>query len=44
MPDFWPRCGFHLLERADDGRLRVTDAYLRSYFERPELALGHVRR
>ena len=39
MPDLWPSCGFHLLERLDDGRLRVTEAYLRAYFERPELAL-----
>ena len=39
MPDFWAACGFHLLERSHDGRLVVTDDYLRSYFERPELAL-----
>src|ERR671919_36991 len=39
MPDFWASCGFSLLERSADGRLRVTDAYLRAYFERPELAL-----
>ena len=39
MPDFWASCGFHLLARAEDGRLRVTEEYLRSYFERPEMAL-----
>jgi hypothetical protein len=39
MPDFWQRCGYHLLARTDDGRLAVTDDYLRTYFERPELAL-----
>jgi hypothetical protein len=38
MPDFWASCGFSLLERGAEGRLRVTDAYLRAYFERPELA------
>ncbi len=39
MPDFWQSCGFHLLQRRADGRLKVTDDYLRAYFERPELAL-----
>ena len=39
MPDFWASCGYSLLERRADGRLRTTDAYLRAYFERPELAL-----
>src|SRR5688572_32925499 len=39
MPDFWTSCGYNLLERGGDGRLRVTDDYLRTYFERPELAL-----
>lgn len=39
MPDFWKSCGYHLLARTADGRLRVTDEYLRSYFERPELAV-----
>ena len=38
MPDFWPNCGFRLLERSADGRLAVTDDYLRSYYLRPELA------
>lgn len=39
MSDFWARCGYHLLSRTNDGRLKVTDEYLRTYFERPELAL-----
>src|SRR5688572_15088887 len=39
MPDFWPASGYRLLDRGDDGRLRVTDDYLRAYFQRPELAL-----
>ncbi len=39
MVDFWSDCGFRLLERAPDGRLVVTDDYLRAYHERPELAL-----
>jgi len=38
MPDFWPSCGFNLLKRGTDGRLVVTDDYLRLYYARPELA------
>jgi len=38
MPDFWPSCGFRLLARGGDGRLTVTDAFLRSFLARPELA------
>jgi uncharacterized protein DUF6352 len=38
MSDFWEHCGFHLLERGGDGRLVVTDDYLRLYYSRPELA------
>lgn len=38
MADFWPSCGFSLLKRGDDGRLTVTDDYLRAYYLRPELA------
>ena len=38
MPDFWQNCGFRLLEHTGDGRLRVTDDYLRLYYLRPELA------
>jgi hypothetical protein len=37
MPDFWPSCGHALLERTPDGRLAVTDAYLRLHLQRPEL-------
>jgi hypothetical protein len=38
MPDFWPSCGYTLLKREGDGRLVVTDDYLRLYYARPELA------
>ena len=38
MPDFWPSCGYRLLARGGDGRLTVTDDYLRSFLARPELA------
>jgi hypothetical protein len=38
MPDFWPSCGFRLLAIGGDGRLTVTDAFLRAYLARPELA------
>ena len=38
MPDFWTSCGFNLLKRRGDGRLVVTDDYLRLYCVRPELA------
>ena len=38
MPDFWPSCGFHFLQRSQDGKLIVTDDYLRAYYSRPELA------
>ena len=37
-PDFWLTSGFHLLERDGDGRLRVTDDFLRAYLRRPEMA------
>lgn len=37
MTDFWPSCGFNLLKRGADGRLVVTDDYLRLYYSRPEL-------
>jgi len=36
--DFWQRCGYRLLRKGDDGRLHVTDDYLRMYYGRPELA------
>jgi len=38
VPDFWQSCGFNLLKRGADGRLLVTDDYLRLYYARPELA------
>jgi hypothetical protein len=38
MPDFWQTCGYHLLRKGADGRLIVTDDYLRLYYARPELA------
>ena len=38
MPDFWTSCGYNLLKRGADGRLVVTDEYLRLYYSRPELA------
>ena len=37
-PDFWLTSGFHLLDRDGDGRLRVTDEFLRAYIRRPEMA------
>lgn len=36
--DFWPSCGYRLLARGSDGRLTVTDDFLRSFLARPELA------
>ena len=35
--DFWRSSGFHLTERDGEGHLRVTDALLRAYFNRPEV-------
>jgi uncharacterized protein DUF6352 len=35
--DFWRNSGFHLLARDADGRLRVTDDFLRAYLLRPEI-------
>jgi hypothetical protein len=35
--DFWRNSGFHLLERDGDGRLRITDDFLRAYLLRPEI-------
>ena len=37
MADFWRSCGFHYLKRDPDGRLALTDDFLRSYLMRPEL-------
>lgn len=38
MPDFWSDCGYKLVKRGGDGRLVVTDDYLRAYYGRAELA------
>src|SRR5207302_274912 len=35
--DFWRNSGFHLLERDAEGRLGVTDDFLRAYLLRPEI-------
>ena len=36
--DFWRSCGHHLLDRDADGRLLVTDQFLKAYLARPEIA------
>ncbi|RZJ03648.1 MAG: hypothetical protein EOO54_25710, partial [Haliea sp.] len=38
MHDYWPGCGYQFLEREAGGQLRVTDDFLRSLLQRPELA------
>jgi hypothetical protein len=38
MHNYWRQCGYGLLEKTPDGHLIVTDAFLRSLLERPELA------
>jgi hypothetical protein len=38
MRDFWRQCGYRLLDKTADGLLVVTDDFLRSLLERPELA------
>ena len=38
MPQFWLSSGYALLARGSDGRLTLTDDYLRSFLTRPELA------
>jgi hypothetical protein len=35
--DFWLACGHHLLDRDENGRLLVTDDFLKAYLARPEL-------
>jgi len=37
VQDFWRNSGFHLLERDGDGRLALTDDFLRAYLARPEI-------
>jgi hypothetical protein len=41
MPDFWTSCGYRLLKADSDGRLVVTDEFLKSFLLRPELAPVH---
>jgi hypothetical protein len=38
VPDFWRSCGYRLLAVGPDGRLLLTDDFLRSTLLRPELA------
>jgi Family of unknown function (DUF6352) len=38
MNDFWLSCGHHLLDRDAEGRLMLTDEFLKVYLARPELA------
>jgi hypothetical protein len=38
MKDFWISCGHNLLDRGAGGGLIVTDAFLKVYLGRPELA------
>jgi hypothetical protein len=38
MPDFWRSCGYRLLATGTDGRLTLTDDFLRATLLRPELA------
>lgn len=35
--DFWMSTGYHFLDHADDGHLRVTDDFLKLYLTRPEI-------
>src|SRR5205814_6730299 len=38
MPDFWRSCGYRLLVVGSDGRVTLTDDFLRAHLLRPELA------
>lgn len=38
MTDFWVSCGHHLVDRDDGGGLVLTDAFLKAYLARPEIA------
>jgi hypothetical protein len=38
MAEFWKSSGIHLLGRTGEGRLTITDDFLRAYYARPELA------
>jgi len=37
-PDFWPSCGYRLLDQDANGHLVITDDFLRHLLERPEMA------
>src|SRR5215472_13981488 len=37
MSDFWLSCGHHLLDRDRNGRLGVTDEFMKLYLARPEV-------
>lgn len=38
MHDFWQDSGYHLLQRGENGHLRVTDDFLCAYLNRPEVS------
>ena len=38
MHDYWPSCGYRFLTVGGDGRLTLTDDFLRTHLVRPELA------
>ncbi len=37
--DFWLTSGYHLLRRGEEGRLYITNDYLRAFFKRPEMQI-----
>lgn len=39
MKNFWPQSAYKTLEPGPDGQLLVTDDFLRTYLQRPELSL-----
>lgn len=39
MKNFWPQLAYKTLEPGPDGQLLVTDDFLRTYLQRPELSL-----
>jgi hypothetical protein len=39
MTNYWPNCGYQTLIPSPDGQLLVTDDFLRTYLQRPELSL-----
>jgi hypothetical protein len=39
MKNFWPQSAYKTLEPSPDGQLLVTDDFLRTYLQRPELSL-----